>query len=81
MHSRRMPNELWCTTLCEQSHVRLAGEKHGMDLAGKKPIIKATAIKYCQDHAASQEDAADGDEAEEPVAEDAGAEAEEVCPH
>jgi len=33
-----------------------AGEKHGVDLTKKKPIIKATAIRYCQEHAEAQED-------------------------
>ena len=42
-----------------------AGEKHGLDLTKKKPIIKATAIRYCQEHAEVQE----GDDAEEEEAE------------
>ena len=59
--------------------LHVAGEKHGVDLTKKKPIIKATAIRYCQEHAEAQEGDADEDEGEAEVATDADAAVEEVC--
>jgi len=53
LHANGVSNE---HSLVQIMQLRAAGEKHGVDLTKKKPIIKATAIRYCQEHAEAQED-------------------------